>query len=138
MAEPPQLSDARRRLARVEADLEGADAAADLAEALTLLEEVAAGAEFRQHRAIASNLASTYTQRVYAKVKALVEGTRALSEPELEHFFQLMLTFDRAGFGAPEGADALKIELVRRLIDRYYEGHSPAQKRKALERLMEL
>jgi hypothetical protein len=32
----------------------------------------------------------------------------------------------------------VKIEIARRLIDRYYEGHSPERKRQALEQLTKI
>ena len=35
----------------------------------------------------------------------------------------------------PADARLTKINLVRQLIDRYYEGHAPAAKRAALEQL---
>ncbi len=38
----------------------------------------------------------------------------------------------------PDNARAVKVEIARRLIDRYYEGHSPEQKRKALEQLTKI
>ena len=89
---------------------------------------------------IAKNLAATYASRLYERVERLLDEDRTVPEPELEHFFKLVLAFDQIGGALPPSARALKIEVARRLIDRYYEGH-PAERKlealRALERLEE-
>ena len=61
-----------------------------------------------------------------------------MPEPDLEHLFKVVLAFDERSFELPEEARATKVSLVRDLIDRYYEGHSPETKRAALEQLAEI
>jgi hypothetical protein len=56
-------------------------------------------------------------------------------EPELEHFFRIVLAFDQVDVELPEIARGTKIAIARRLIDRYYEGHSDERKRGAIEEL---
>ena len=84
---------------------------------------------------MAQNLVATYSNRIYACVRKLVDTDRGLPEPDLEHLFRVVLAFDHRGFDLPADARSTKIDLARQLIDRYYEGHSPAEKRTALERL---
>jgi hypothetical protein len=59
-------------------------------------------------------------------------------EPQLEHLFKVVLAFDQSEVELPDNAREVKVEIARRLIDRYYEGHSPEQKRKALEQLTKI
>jgi hypothetical protein len=59
-------------------------------------------------------------------------------EPALEHFFKVVLAFDQVSAELPASAKALKIAVVRQLIDRYYEGHPPEKKREALRELEQL
>ena len=80
----------------------------------------------------------TYAARIYARVGRAVVGDAQLPEPELEHFFKVVLAFDQIGAALPESAQELKIEVARRLIDRYYEGHSPEKKQRALDELAQI
>lgn len=109
MSELAALAAARRRLARAESGWRSADGLTDLEEGLALLEEVLMdGTE--AHRPVAGNLLATYAARLCASVRQAVAGDPALPEPELQHFFRL-------------------------LIERYYEGYPAAEKQKALEQL---
>lgn len=136
MAEPRELQSAREHLARAEAGYRSQDGLNHLEEGLELLEEVMA--ESPQHRQLAENLASTYFIKIYGNIKRLVESDRGLPEPDLEHLFKVVLAFDERSFELPTEARATKISLVRDLVDRYYEGHSPDAKRAALEQLEEI
>ncbi len=136
-SEPEQLRRAREHLSRAEAAFRSEEALFHLEEGLTLLDEIMTAGESTQ-RTIAHNLASTYGTRIFGSIKALVEADRGLPEPELEHFFRMILAFDHADVELPADAAPIKIELVRRLIDRCYEGYSPAEKRKAVQRLEEI
>lgn len=135
MAEPPDLELARDRLARAEAALMTAEGLAHLQEGLTLLESVIDRSAATPVGVTARNLGQTYTTKVYARVRKAIEENRNLSEPELEHLFSVVRAFDDAGFELPHDARELKVAVVRRLIDYYYEGHSPADKEKILEQL---
>jgi hypothetical protein len=137
MPEPRELSNARQCLARAEAEYRSEDGLTRLTEGLALLDEVIAG-ESAQHARTARNLASTYAARIYGRIKSLVETDRALPEPELEHFFKLVLAFDQVGGELPKSAKALKIGVVRQLIERYYEGHPAERKQQALRELEQL
>lgn len=137
MAEPRQLLSAREHLARAEAGYRSKDGLYHLEEGLTLLEEVIAG-ESPEFRKLALNLASVYSTKIYGGIKRLVDTDRGLPEPELEHLFKVVLAFDERSFELPAEARSTKVSLVRDLIDRYYEGHSPEVKRAALEQLAEI
>ena len=71
-------------------------------------------------------------------IGALLEADRAVPEPQLEHLFKVVLVFDQSEIELPDNARTVKVEIARRLIDRYYEGHSPEYKRKALEELTKI
>jgi hypothetical protein len=137
MTEPRDLLAAREHLARGEASYGSASGLAELEQGLGLLDDVMSGTD-SQHRAIAQNLAKTYASRIYRSIGALLERDRAVPEPQLEHLFKVVLAFDQAGTELPDTARGVKVEIARRLIDRYYEGHSPEQKRQALEELTKL
>jgi hypothetical protein len=123
-------------MARAEASLSSADALTQLVEGLALLDDVigAGGAA----GSTARNLAATYASRIYARVGDAIAGDAQVPEPELEHFFKVVLAFDQIGAELPDSAQALKIAVVRRLIDRYYEGHPPEKKQRALDELAQI
>ncbi len=137
MMEPRELLAAREHLARAESGYRTRDGLFHLEEGLALLEEVMAG-KSAECRILAQNLASTYFARIYGAIKRLVDTDRGLPEPDLEHLFRVVLAFDERGIELPAQARSTKINLVRDLIDRYYEGHSPEAKRAALEQLADI
>jgi hypothetical protein len=137
MPEPRELSNARRCLARAEAELRSADGLRELVEGLAFLEEVI-GAGTAAAASTARNLATSYAARIYAQVGDSVAGDAQLPEPELEHFFKVVLAFDHVAVELPQSARDLKIAVVRRLIDRYYEGHPTEEKRRALAELAQV
>ena len=137
MVEPPQLLSAREHLALAEARYRSEDGLFHLEEGLASLEEVMAGSS-RGYRAVAQNLAATYSTKIYNLVRNVVGRDRALPEPDLEHLFRVVLAFDDRGFDLPADIRSTKIELVRRLIDHYYEGRSPAEKQAALQQLLQI
>lgn len=137
MAESRELQAARRFLADGEARLASAEGLAHLAEGLGRLDGVierGAAAEAKTAR----NLAASYASRVYERVRALVERDAQLPEPELEHYFKVVLAFDQVSAALPPKAAELKVTVVRALIERYYEGHPPERKRAALAELAAL
>lgn len=86
----------------------------------------------------ASNLAVTYAGRFYGRVRDKLERSRQVPEPELEHCFKIVLAFDQVQDALPQAATDLKIDVVKALVERYYEGHSPEKKRAVLEELAAL
>jgi hypothetical protein len=86
----------------------------------------------------AGNLAASYAGRFYARVRDKVQRDAQVPEPELEHCFKVVLAFDQLQDALPPAAAELKIEVVKALIERYYEGHPPAKKQAALEQLAAL
>ncbi len=134
MTESPALSGARERLAKAEARFRSAEGLSELEEGLALLEEVALDGTDDQ-RTVANNLLATYAGRLCAAVRQAVEGDPALPEPELQHLFRLLVAFDAAELELPDYVRALKIDIARRLIERYYEGYPAEEKQKALEQL---
>jgi hypothetical protein len=137
MPEPQELRTARRRLADAESRYGTPAGLTDLREGLGLLDDVM-GAGTPGHAATAANLAGAYAARFFARIAAALAGDAALPEPELEQLFQTALAFDRVTVPLPERAADLKVEVARRLIDRYYEGHPPEATRRALEELVRL
>jgi hypothetical protein len=137
MTESRELLAAREHLARGEANYRSAAGLAELEQGLGLLDDVKS-AQNSAHRAVAENIAKTYATRIYRSITALLEGDRAVPEPLLEHLFKVVLVFDQSELELPDNAREVKIEIARRLIDRYYEGHSPEQKRQALEQLTKI
>src|SRR5881394_1592719 len=93
MPESQELSKARRCLARAEAELRSADGLRELVEGLALLEDLI-GAGSTPAARTARNLATSYAARIYARVGETLAGDAQLPEPELEHFFQVVLAFD--------------------------------------------
>jgi hypothetical protein len=136
MPEPQELTRARRCLARAEASLSSDDGLAQLVEGLELIDNVIVGGTAAA--STARNLAASYAARIYTRVGEAVGGDVQLPEPELEHFFKVVLAFDQVGAALPESAQELKVAVVRRLIDRYYEGHPPEKKQQALAELAQL
>ncbi len=134
MPEPKELTTARHCLAKAEADLGSADGLTQLVEGLAFLEDVIGTGTATAART-ARNLATSYAARVYNQVNTRVTTDPQLPEPELEHFFKVVLAFDQVGVELPQSAQVLKIEVVRLLIDRYYEGHPAERKQQALEEL---
>jgi hypothetical protein len=134
MPESVELRAARRDLAAAEASLEAGAGLDALAEGLSLLDGVmAAGAAVEVRTA--RNLAVSYASRIYGRVAQRVASDAQIPEPLLEHYFKVVLAFDAVADALPADAAALKISVVRALIERYYEGHPPEAKRRALAEL---
>jgi len=136
MAEPRELATARQHLAKAEAALDSADGLVRLAEGMSLLDDLIAGRDAAVART-AGNLAASYAARIYARIGKAVANPQ-LPEPKLEHYFKVVLALDQVSEALPAAATELKLAVARALIDRYYEGHSPEQKRRALEQLAAL
>ena len=134
MAEPAQLASARKHLSLAESNYRSEDGLFHLEEGLALLEEVTLDCE-KKYRTVAANLLSTYSTRICEAIRKLVETDPALPQPELEHLFKVLLAFDAGDMELPEYVRALKINIVKRLIDRYYEGYPAEEKQKALKQL---
>jgi len=137
MTEARELLAAREHLARGEASYGSAAGLAELEQGLGLLDDVMSAKNANQ-RTIAENIAKSYATRIYRSIGALLDGDRAVPEPQLEHLFKVVLAFDQSDIELPQQAREIKIEIARRLIDRYYEGHSPEQKHQALEQLTKI
>jgi hypothetical protein len=137
MSEPRELAEARRCLAQAETQFRSAASLVQLRAGLALLDDVLVAGTAAEART-ARNLASSYAARIYARINTLVAHDRQLPEPLLEHFFKLVLAFDQVPVELPKAAAALKVEVVRQLIDRYYEGHPPERKEQALKELAQL
>ena len=134
MAEPESLVSARKHLSRAESDYRSEEGLFHLEEGLALLEEEALDGE-PEYRMVAANLLSTYSTRICESVKKLIATNPGLPEPDLEHLFRVLLAFDLEELELPAYVRSLKIDVVKRLIDRYYEGHSAEDKQKMLEQL---
>jgi hypothetical protein len=87
---------------------------------------------------IAQNVAAAYAAKVFSRVQTAITTDRAVPQPVLEQYFKLMLAFDDGEFALPEESRALKIAVVRRLVDLFYEGYPEEKKQEALRRLREI
>jgi hypothetical protein len=130
--ESSKLNAARAQLARAEVSLASPKGLLHLEEGLALLDELSEGEDAAQ-RKVAQTVAATYATRIFGRIRDAIATDRAVPQPQLEHYFKLMLAFDQGEFELPDAARTLKIAVVRRLIDLAYEGYPPAAKRKALE-----
>ncbi|RPI63550.1 MAG: hypothetical protein EHM50_02120 [Lysobacterales bacterium] len=137
MPESRELAAARLCLAEAEADWASADGLTRLTDGLERLADVIAAGTNAETRT-ARNLAASYAGRFYARVGERLERDAQVPEPELEHYFKVVLTFDQVQQALPPAAADLKIRVVEVLIERYYEGHPPERKRAALEQLKAL
>ena len=135
MSEPKELIAARKHLAKAEVDIATADGLFHLQEGLALLETVHEDPAAGKYRKIAQNLGSAHSAKIHARIHQQVEASRDVPEPELEHSFALIRCFDDTCFELPPGARELKIGLVKRLVDRYYEGYGPEEKQKIYDEL---
>ena len=135
MRESKMLVDARVRLAKAEAVFGSKDGLHDLQEGLGMLEELLLDPAEAACHAVARNVGLSYLGRIHARIAARVAAEPHIPEPELEHLFLVLRSFDDTGFEAPPEARALKIAVVRRLVRLYYEGHGAGAKQPVLEEL---
>jgi hypothetical protein len=137
MKESKDLVAARASMAAAEAAWASADGLARLEDGLERLADIIEAGKGAEAR-IAGNLAASYAGRFYGRVRDKVARDMQVPEPELEHCFKIVLAFDRVQSSLPVAAAELKINVVKALIERYYEGHPPEQKRAVLEQLAAL
>ena len=124
-------------MAEAEAGFASADGLARLTDGLERLADIMEG-DSRAEAQTAANLAASYAGRFYERVRRKIERDAQVPEPELEHYFKIVLAFDQVGEALPKSAAELKIGVVEALVERYYEGHPPERKRAALEQLAAL
>jgi hypothetical protein len=136
MPESQPLRTAREHLARAEARFGSDEGLTRLEAGLAILDELIEDAD--AERDIAQNLAIAYATKVFGRVQTAIATDRAVPQPQLERYFKLMLAFDEGDFNLPAESRALKIAVVRRLIDLIYEGYPAEKKREALRRLGEI
>jgi hypothetical protein len=137
MRESRELSAARACLAEAEGAWSSADGLARLLDGLGRLADVIETGG-KQEARTASNLAASYAGRFYGRVRDKLQRDAQVPEPELEHCFKVVLAFDQVKEALPPASAQLKIDVVKALIERYYEGHPPEKKRAALEQLAAL
>jgi len=137
MNESRDLAGARASLAAAEAAWASAEGLAHLEDGLDALADIIDAGRAPEAR-IAGNLAASYAGRFYGRVRAKLVRDAQVPEPELEHYFKVVLAFDRVESALPAAAAELKIGVVEALVERYYEGHPPEKKRAVLEQLAAL
>jgi hypothetical protein len=124
-------------MAEAEEAWSSADGLARLIDGLERLTDVIETGSKNEART-ASNLAASYAGRFYGRVRDKLKRLPQVPEPELEHCFKVVLAFDVLRDALPPAAAELKIDVVRALVERYYEGHPPEKKRAVLEQLTAL
>lgn len=137
MPESRELAAARLSMAEAEASWASADGLACLVDGLGRLADVIDTAPPAEART-AANLAATYAGRLYARVRDTLASDAQVPEPQLEHYFKVVLAFDQLREALPPTAAELKIDVVKALVERYYEGHPTEQKRAVLKQLADL
>jgi hypothetical protein len=136
MTESKQLEIARAHLARAESHYDSSAALEDVNKALAALEEIRDRND--ESTALSERIAFTYATRLCDHLQRLLRPDAHVPEPQLEHFFNMLRAFDDSIIELPAVARQLKIELARRLIDHYLEGHSAEEKAKALGQLLDI
>jgi hypothetical protein len=136
MTEPKQLEFARAHFALAESRYGSPVALEAVDKALAALEELRDRDD--EITALSERIALTYATRLCEHMQRLLRSDVHIPEPQLEHFFKLLRTFDDSLIQLPAVARQLKIELARRLIDHYLEGHSAEEKAKALGQLLDI
>ncbi len=136
MREPKQLEIARAHLARAEAHYSAPTALDHVDKALAVLDEICDRND--EVSALGERIAFTYATKLCDHLKGLLQNDAHVPEPQLEHFFKILRAFDDSIIELPAAARQLKIELARRLIDHYLEGHSAEEKTKALGQLLDI
>ena len=137
MSESRELAAARASMAAAEAAWASTDGLARLSDGLDRLADIIEAGKGREVQ-VARNLAATYAGRFYGRVRDKLRRDAQVPEPELEHWFKVVLAFDRVRSALPAAAADLKIGVVEALVERYYEGHPPEKKRAVLEQLAAL
>jgi hypothetical protein len=125
-------------MAEAEAAWATADGLARLQDGLGRLTDIIDMGGAEAEARTAGNLAASYAGRFYGRVRDKLDRDAQVPEPVLEHCFKVVLAFDLIKDSLPPAAAQLKIDVVKALIERYYEGHSPEKKRAALEQLAAL
>ena len=136
--EPASLRAARDHLAQAEQGFQTVDGLHHLEEGLALLDEVMHQELFDSYRLTAGNIGATYAGKIYTRIRQLIDHDAGVPEPLLEQLFKVLLAFDVRAVDLPPGADQLKVDIVERLIEAYYEGHPEQEKARAREALMML
>jgi hypothetical protein len=138
MREPQDLLDARAQLASAEAMYGSEDGLAHLQEGLAALDRVLEEPAARASHGVARNVGAVYLKKYYARISRRLAASAQTPEPELEHLFKVIRCFDDVGLELPPDARALKIEVVKRLVSCYCEGHDPRTQQALRAQLAEL
>ena len=136
MTEPKQLEIARAHLARAESHYGSPAALEEVQKALAALEEIRDRND--ELTSLSERIAFTYATRLCDQLQRLLQPDAHVPEPQLEHFFKMLRAFDDSIIELPAAARQLKIELAKRLIDHYLEGHSAEDKAKAIRQLLDI
>lgn len=131
MIESAELVAARKHLSRAEAALFSKDALFELEEGFGWLQELMDAGDLESQK-LARTIGKTYAFKFYRAISSLIAADRSVPEPQLEHLLQIVLILDAAEVELPSDARDTKIVLGRALLNRYLEGHAPAEKRAAL------
>ena len=113
MSPDSQLQQPRQLLAATEAQFDHPQAVESLRKALLLLEQLLDGGTTAEVR-LAENLGDAYVKRLFAMVENRLTDPGAISEPNLAHYFKLLITLENGPYALPEKAQQTKIEVVRR------------------------
>lgn len=136
MNEPKELSIARAHFAQAELHHTSPAALGHIEKALAALDDIPHQDE--ANGALAQRIAIAYATKLCGRLQSLLNNDAHVPEPQLEHFFKMLRAFDDSIIELPAIARQLKIELAKRLIEFYLEGHPTQAKEQALRQLLNI
>ncbi|MDX1562440.1 MAG: hypothetical protein R3305_05910 [Gammaproteobacteria bacterium] len=134
MTRVDDLEALRQQLAHAEKQIATEDGLNHLRDGLALLEDLVDSDDGDRQR-VARNIGQTYATRIYEQIAAELAADKNAPEPLLEQLFAVIRALDDGPFELPAESREIKIGVVKRLIDRYYEGHPQSVKDAAFAQL---
>ena len=126
MSEAAPLAEARTHLARAEAAPWSEAGRFHTDEGLFLLEASAVPA--------AAQLGATYVLRMLERLQSALAGD--VPEPELKWMLKLLQTLEASPFGDAARLETVRVMVAERLLDRYFEGYSKAEREQAIRSIL--
>ncbi len=123
------LEEARRHLALAESAPWSDDGRFHADEGLFLLEEHA------EQTPAAARLGETYALRLLERVQSALAGD--VPEPQLKGMLKLLQTLESVPFGDAARLATVRVMIAERLLDRYFEGYSDAERERAIQSILD-
>jgi len=133
--ESKDLTEARVLLSKFEVEIERSEGLIHLAEALSLLADVATDATSVELKQTCSNVASAYAKKVQAKVQPLLTPEPSVDRETGDHWLRVFSEFERSGFALPSAVTECHSELFVRKSAHVMRLMSPSERERLLQRL---